>query len=99
MSEWAPFREAASGALLDDARAVWVAPTRPEAARALVMNSEISEVRTVAPSDGTADVIRISPLAFLRSMFALLWTAFRHPLSTTYIDVTTGDILAGDGSE
>jgi len=38
-------------------------------------------------------VLRIGPVAYLRTMWALLWTAFRHPFTTTYIDATTGKVL------
>ena len=38
-------------------------------------------------------VIRVGFVAYLRTMWSLLWTAFRHPMSTTYIDVKTGKVL------
>ena|SRR5437868_4538090 len=37
--------------------------------------------------------VYISPGAYLRGMWSLLWTAFRHPLTTTYIDATSGRVL------
>src|SRR5262249_10468918 len=39
------------------------------------------------------EVKRIPPLAYLRTVWALLWTAFRHPFTTTYIDPFTGKVL------
>jgi hypothetical protein len=36
----------------------------------------------------------ISPLALLRSMLAILWSALRHPFSTTTIDLATGKVIA-----
>lgn len=35
----------------------------------------------------------ISPIAYLRSIWTVIWTAFRHPFSTTYIDLSTGKIV------
>lgn len=37
--------------------------------------------------------VRISPLAYLRSMWSLFWSAIRHPLSNTTIDLSTGRVL------
>jgi hypothetical protein len=46
-------------------------------------------------SDEPAGVerIRIGPLAFLKSMLAIAWNAFRHPLSHTTIDLSTGKVI------
>ena len=38
-------------------------------------------------------LIRISPLAFLRAMWTILWNALRHPLTTTVVDLSTGKKL------
>jgi hypothetical protein len=38
--------------------------------------------------------ISIPAWAYLRSMAAVAWSAFRHPLETTEIDLTTGRIVA-----
>jgi hypothetical protein len=38
-------------------------------------------------------VIKIGAVAFLRTMWSILWTAFRHPMTTSYIDVTTGEVV------
>jgi hypothetical protein len=38
--------------------------------------------------------IRIGFQAYLRSMWTLLWTAFRYPFTTTVIDLSTGKRLA-----
>ncbi len=37
--------------------------------------------------------IRISPFAYLRAMANLFWSAIRHPLSETTIDLSTGRVL------
>lgn len=37
--------------------------------------------------------VYIPPAAYLRTIWAILWTTFRHPLTTTLIDVTTGKVL------
>ncbi|MFO0824497.1 MAG: hypothetical protein U0792_15505 [Gemmataceae bacterium] len=37
--------------------------------------------------------VRISPLAYLRAMWNLFWSAIRHPLSETTIDLSTGRVL------
>lgn len=37
--------------------------------------------------------VRISPLAYLRAMANLFWSAIRHPLSETTIDLSTGRVL------
>lgn len=36
-------------------------------------------------------VTHISPRAYLRSVGAILWGVFRHPFSTTVVDLSTGD--------
>lgn len=38
--------------------------------------------------------VRISPLAFLRSVLAIAWSAFRSPFTTTTIDLSTGRVIA-----
>src|SRR5205823_4386897 len=53
------------------------------------------EPGTQSGKDFTEDeAIVISPMAFLRSMAMLAWTAFRHPFSTTVIDLSTGQIVS-----
>lgn len=42
----------------------------------------------------TPTSIYISPLAFLRTMCAIAWSAFRHPLTTTVIDLSTGKVIS-----
>ncbi len=37
--------------------------------------------------------IRISPTAYLKAMFNIAWSAFRHPTKTTIIDLETGKIV------
>jgi hypothetical protein len=38
-------------------------------------------------------IIRIPPIAYLRAMWNLFWSAIRHPLSETTIDLSTGRVL------
>jgi hypothetical protein len=40
--------------------------------------------------------VYISPKAYLRSMWAILWSCFRHPFSTTVIDLADGTIVEGN---
>ena len=56
-------------------------------------------VRPETLEQGEVIVLHASALAYLRTMWSLLWTAFRHPLTTTYIDATTGEVLYGYGEE
>jgi hypothetical protein len=39
------------------------------------------------------DAVRISPRAFLRAMVVIAWASFRHPFSTTVIDLSTGEVV------
>jgi hypothetical protein len=55
-------------------------------------NSQPAEHRA-AESEEAAEVARISLLAFLRSMWAIAWSAFRHPFTSTDIDLSTGKEL------
>ncbi len=43
--------------------------------------------------EDVVEKIYISPWAFLRTMAAIAWSCFRHPLTTTEIDISTGRIL------
>ena len=55
----------------------------PEALRARAFDSEEEE----------SQVIYISPWAYLRAMANIAWSAFRHPFTTTVIDLTTGRVV------
>jgi hypothetical protein len=44
-------------------------------------------------------IIHVGAVAFLRTMWSLFWTAFRHPLTTTYVDVATGEVVPGPDEE
>ncbi len=50
------------------------------------------EFAYVFPVDAE-EVVYITPMAFLRSMVTIIWNAFRHPFSTTYIDLSTGNCV------
>lgn len=39
------------------------------------------------------EVLRVPPWSYLRAMFAIAWNAFRHPWSTTTIDLATGRVI------
>jgi hypothetical protein len=39
------------------------------------------------------EVVHISPLAFLKSMLAIVWCCLSHPFSRTLIDVTKGEVI------
>ena len=47
------------------------------------------------PVDATADseLIRISAWMYLRTIFLMAWSAFRHPFRTTYIDMASGEAV------
>jgi hypothetical protein len=46
------------------------------------------------------EVVYIPPTAFLRSMVTIVWNVFRHPFSTTYVDLSTGEsVTFGDDAE
>lgn len=36
-------------------------------------------------------------MVFLKIMWNVLWTTFRHPFTTTYIDPETGKVIQGNG--
>jgi hypothetical protein len=40
----------------------------------------------------TSQVFYYPPLRFLQTMFAIAWSAFAHPFSSTVIDLATGDV-------
>ncbi len=46
----------------------------------------------------TSEVFHYSAWQFLYTMFAIAWSAFAHPFSSTVIDLATGNIRhdAGD---
>jgi hypothetical protein len=50
-----------------------------------------AEVKPMAPPTN-----RIPPLGYFRSVWTLFWTAFRHPFTTTAIDLSTGQIVSGE---
>jgi hypothetical protein len=43
--------------------------------------------------EGELWTYHISPLAYLRAMWNLFWSAVRHPLSNTTIDLSTGRVV------
>ena len=47
----------------------------------------------------TSEVFHDSAWRFLRTMFAIAWSAFAHPFSTTVIDLTTGEMRHESGED
>ena len=57
------------------------------------MMSTIQTDRTETPSGPEpSEVFYYSPWAYLRTMFLIGWSAFRHPFSYTEIDLVTGEM-------
>ena len=50
---------------------------------------DIVELDDIAPI-----VYRIPVLGYLKSVWALFWTAFRYPFTTTAIDLSTGRVVS-----
>jgi hypothetical protein len=90
-------------ALLDRLRGRMAAQTHPARdlflkdfdvllAEARTLVGEIDKV-TNCVDQAKPEVITIPPLAYLRAMFNLGWSAFRHPFKTTVVDLMTGRII------
>jgi hypothetical protein len=47
----------------------------------------------------TSEVFHYSAWRFLHTMFAIAWSAFAHPFSTTVIDLTTGEMRHESGED
>jgi hypothetical protein len=60
-----------------------------------LMVVSLPELDLTVPDRLHADIwtFRIPPLAYLRAMWNLWWSAVRHPLSETTIDLSTGRVL------
>src|SRR5437660_2628523 len=54
---------------------------------------ETSDAKKLRDEGADPMSLYISPLAFLRSMGAILWTSFRHPFKTTEVDLSTGQVV------
>jgi hypothetical protein len=48
---------------------------------------------TTPPEDDQPEAVYIGPWAYLRAMWSIAWSAFRHPFKTTYIDASTGRVI------
>ena len=46
-----------------------------------------------AGADMESEVFYYRPWWFIRTMFLIAWCAFRHPFSTSIIDLPTGRII------
>ena len=55
--------------------------------------AQLNELQKESEEGDEAVGIHVGALAFLRAMWSLLWTAFRHPLRTSYIDIATGEVV------
>ena len=55
--------------------------------------TQASDRPAISDENDEPIVIHVGALAYLRTMWALLWTAFRHPWTTTYIDPMTGEVF------
>jgi hypothetical protein len=64
-----------------------------ELARTLLIRRPEFDLVLPADLEATVWTVRISPLAYLRAMGNLFWSAIRHPLSETTIDLSTGRVL------
>ena len=87
-------------ALAEFLRETLTAPTggaaRPSSAGidAPAGTGKMTDMTEEGPISEPAAQVRISPVAFLRSMAVLLWDAFRQPHRTTEIDLTTGRVVS-----
>src|SRR5262249_17884970 len=61
--------------------------------RTMAVMWEELELETPDEIYDTGWTIRIAPLAYLRAMWTLFWSAVRHPLSDTIIELKTGRVL------
>lgn len=48
---------------------------------------------TVDSSLAAPEKIRISAWMYVRTIFLMAWSAFRHPFRTTYIDMVGGEVI------
>ncbi len=48
---------------------------------------------TATAESSEVEAVYISPGAYFRSMLAIAWSCFRHPFSTTEIDLATGKAI------
>jgi len=70
----------------------WMSKTT-EAHSSPVPEPEVIAGDESSANNATSVGVQISPLAFLRSMAVLLWTAFRYPFRTTEVDLSTGRVV------
>jgi len=54
---------------------------------------EPSPPTTTSAATDAPEVIRISAWMYLRTIFLMAWSAFRHPFHTTYIDMASGEVV------
>lgn len=64
-------------------------PTDANGTAPQIRISEGPQARAIASDE--SEVVRISPRAYLKSMWTLITCCFTDPFSTTVIDVTTGE--------
>lgn len=59
----------------------------------VTVSTSTQEPADATPAQNTPATAAISWGAYLRTVWSVLWTAFRHPWSTTIIDARTGKVL------
>jgi hypothetical protein len=65
----------------------------PDAIRPEVRDGEELSAPTTISAADAPEVIRISIRMYLRTIFLMAWSAFRHPFRTTYIDMASGEAV------
>ena len=58
-----------------------------------VMSAAQEYAEEASPGDEAEEPVYVSPWAYLRAMALIAWSTFRHPFSTTTIDLATGECV------
>jgi hypothetical protein len=61
-----------------------------------VMDQVREAMEGIGEEPRSPTVVRQNFVAYTRCMWSLLWTAFRHPFTTTVIDWSTGKVLSDE---
>lgn len=59
----------------------------------VVKSGAATVVANKGPVVAESAAARISPIAYLRSMWTILWSTFRSPFTVTMIDLSTGRVM------
>lgn len=65
----------------------------PDAISPQERDREGSASSTTNAAADSPETIRISAWMYLRTIFLMAWSAFRHPFRTTYIDMASGEVV------